>query len=289
MTASIHRSLLLAGGILLLLYAFALLRSPRLRELRAPAAPSAEQVSAEAEGVYYKITGKAGDVHVQHVSGHDPTEILTAATAVGPDAQVERIEPAQAASLLATHTAKLPWGLLLLVLPISLCLAGRVARRRMQQAEAVWRYLQPTLSVDASAVLKGSGLDDQDLARIVQGMKRIGLADLCWDERSDRIFDRRLSAFTLDVPFCFRCNAAMNVRVPADLNRLPTCPVCLGIFDRGQLEAQTREIAARLSTGAGVVGARGSEAAPHFSVWRFALWALCFPPLAIVYALSFTP
>jgi hypothetical protein len=233
---------------------------------------------------FYQVTTAAGEAHVEQVSAADPAAILARAAAFGPGATVQRIDARQAHELTAGKQVALSWLGLLFVLPAGLLGAGVLARRRVAHAEAVLGVLRKQPSQGADEVMAAVGIPRAELERVVASLRRRKVMALNWDPKTDRIFDTRLSRYNITLPFCPRCNSQLNLHVKADLNVLPSCPDCLAPVDRFQLRAQVSELVERLRHDAAAVAA----IEPSFSLVRFALWTLAFPPMAAWYALSTT-
>lgn len=295
MTPRHHVRVFAASAALLVVYGIGLYGYLRWTERQSAAAQHADALGSERAGTelaaqdatesaeYYEVTTRTGEVHVERVTGHDPSQVLLQVSErYGDGANLRHLAMVQGRARHAVQASTARWLPALFVFPLGLLFAAIRMQRRSREVERVWHAVRPLLSIDAATLLREQRLSPARLSDILRTLERRGFAKLVWDESSNRIYDERLALYHHALPFCPRCNAPSNLRVRADLGVLPSCPECFGTWDRAQLEPLTRGIAARLLS-----EPRSPQTSPHsgFSRGFFTFWAFVCPPIAIVHAL----
>jgi hypothetical protein len=280
-------TLIVSGALLFVLYALGwggLLWMGRTAERDVP--PAAE-APADTPQLDYRVTDAEGQEHLLRVSSSDPSQLLMEVSRrFGDGASVQRLEPREAAQARqeASGVSHL-WVGLLLVLPLSLILAGVRMRRREHELFEVWKALKPTLSLPLRQLLQRTGQSEGVLKENLVRLSQRGWADLQYHPETGRVFDARLSAYSLSLSYCPQCNEPANARMLADLNNIPICPGCMNAYDASFLEAQKKDLVERLVA----ESSRRMQGHPmdgDFSLGRYALLVLLFPPFALSYALT---
>lgn len=284
----IPSTLIVSGALLFVLYALGwggLLWMGHAEANEEP--PADEAPGGGTTQLDYRVTDAEGEEHLLRVSSSDPAELLLEVSRrFGDGASVQRLEPREAEQVREQEAGiSHLWVGLLLILPLSLIWAGVRLRRRELDLLEVWKALRPTLSLPLRQLLQRTGQSEGVLKENLVRLSKRGWADLQYHPETGRVFDARLSAYSLTLSYCPQCNEPANARMLADLNNIPICPGCMNAYDASFLEAQKKELVERL-VAESTRRAQGQPLDGDFSVARYALFALLFPPFALSYALT---
>jgi hypothetical protein len=284
----IPSTLIVSGTLLLVLYA-AGWGALAWRALHPdPAAdPTSAAAPGDARSIDYRVTDVEGNEHIMRADANDPAALLLEVSRrFGDGASMQRLEPREAAQARQREEVSPElWLGLLLILPLSLTWAGVRLKRRELDLLRVWQVMRPTLSVPLPTLLQRTGQSETTLKQNLLRLTERGWADLQYHPDTGRVFDGRLSAYSLTLAHCPQCNEPANARMLADLNNVPTCQACMNTYDATFLEAQKRDLVLKLVEES-VRRSRERPVDADFSLARYALFALLFPPAALSYALT---
>lgn len=232
-------------------------------------------------GTLYEVVAVDGDSHVLGVDSPDPAQPLAAANErFGEIQSMRRIERDEAVDILRRRNTPRHGVLLLLVFPALFVAAASHIGRRERRLDAVVEAIQPTLSEHVPELLRRTGLEEAALRNEVERIRRRGIAELTWDTERDRVYDERLSSYSITLQACPHCNDPIHVRIRADLTSVPQCTSCMTVFDESVLARMNQPLVARLAAEPVTPTTTTS-----LSLRDFALWTLLFPPVALVRAL----
>jgi len=239
---------------------------------------------ATADGpTQYVVTTPDGQTHLIDNVPDDPAAVLVeAGRRFGEVTSVKKLEPGDALpdSAGGAGSMVLLLAAAMLTFPLALIFVGFRARSRAENVRALWTAVAPTLTIASGPLQSRLGLDDRGLQETIERLNSEGRVQLVFDAKNKRVYDRRLSDHTITVQFCPRCNAAMNVRLIADLLQTPACPSCMSRVESADLDHLKAGIVQELRNDG------GADAESDFSTGTFVALAILFPPGAIYYGIN---